>query len=421
MALKINLNLNQSFKLSPNIEQSVHLLKSTEAELENLISEYLSKNPYLELNENDRNKIVSKKSVAHLEEEFYPSNLQNITLKDHLHSNLFDLGFDQEDLFLAQFIIDYIDDNGYLTEDYQFFIDEMYLEGIEINNDKIKEIIYKLNKISSMGIGARSLSECLLFQLSDFEQEDEILITKNIVENFLNILANKNFNQLSKELKVPIEDIMNSFNIIKKLNPKPGLKYGSNESLNYLVSDVNVRSINNELFIDFNNNYQSLKLAELPKEEISDIELFNQAKWFLKNINYRKINLIRIIKYIFKHHKKFIESKELDSVLTVKMTAKALELHESTVSRILSSKYVETPHGIFPLKFFFSHEINDSLKTNVLLKIKNIIDNEDKNFPLSDSKILLTLLEENITISRRTITKYREQLGFLSATKRKVK
>ncbi len=420
MALKINLNLNQSFKLSPNIEQSVHLLKSTEAELENLISEYLSKNPYLELNENDRNKIVSKKSVAHLEEEFYPSNFQNITLKDHLHSNLFDLGFDQEDLFLAQFIIDYIDDNGYLTEDYQFFIDEMYLEGIEINNDKIKEIIYKLNKISSMGIGARSLSECLLFQLSDFEQEDEILITKNIVENFLNILANKNFNQLSKELKVPIEDIMNSFNIIKKLNPKPGLKYGSNESLNYLVSDVNVRSINNELFIDFNNNYQSLKLAELPKEEISDIELFNQAKWFLKNINYRKINLIRIIKYIFKHHKKFIESKELDSVLTVKMTAKALELHESTVSRILSSKYVETPHGIFPLKFFFSHEINDSLKTNVLLKIKNIIDNEDKNFPLSDSKILLTLLEENITISRRTITKYREQLGILSATKRKV-
>ena len=419
MALKINLNLNQSFKLSPNIEQSVHLLKSTEAELENLISEYLSKNPYLELNENDRNKIVSKKSVAHLEEEFYPSNFQNITLKDHLHSNLFDLGFDQEDLFLAQFIIDYIDDNGYLTEDYQFFIDEMYLEGIEINNDKIKEIIYKLNKISSMGIGARSLSECLLFQLSDFEQEDEILITKNIVENFLNILANKNFNQLSKELKVPIEDIMNSFNIIKKLNPKPGLKYGSNESLNYLVSDVNVRSINNELFIDFNNNYQSLKLAELPKEEISDIELFNQAKWFLKNINYRKINLIRIVKYIFKHHKKFIESKELDSVLTVKMTAKALELHESTVSRILSSKFVETPHGVFPLKFFFSHEINDSLKTNVLLKIKNIIDNEDKNFPLSDSKILLTLLEENITISRRTITKYREQLGILSATKRK--
>ena len=419
MALKINLNLNQSFKLSPNIEQSVHLLKSTEAELENLISEYLSKNPYLELNENDRNKIVSKKSVAHLEEEFYPSNFQNITLKDHLHSNLFDLGFDQEDLFLAQFIIDYIDDNGYLTEDYQFFIDEMYLEGIEINNEKIKEIIYKLNKISSMGIGARSLSECLLFQLSDFEQEDEILITKNIVENFLNILANKNFNQLSKELKVPIEDIMNSFNIIKKLNPKPGLKYGSNESLNYLLSDINVRSINNELSIDFNNDYQSLKLAELPKEEISDIELFNQAKWFLKNINYRKINLIRIVKYIFKHHKKFIESKELDSVLTVKMTAKALELHESTVSRILSSKFVETPHGIFPLKFFFSHEINDSLKTNVLLKIKNIIDNEDKNFPLSDSKILLTLLEENITISRRTITKYREQLGILSATKRK--
>jgi RNA polymerase sigma-54 factor len=419
MALKINLNLNQSFKLSPNIEQSVHLLKSTEAELENLISEYLSKNPYLELDENDRNKIDSKKSVAHQEEEFYPSNFQNITLKDHLHSNLFDLGFDQEDLFLAQFIIDYIDDNGYLTEDYQFFIDEMYLEGIETNNEKIKEIIYKLNKISSMGIGARSLSECLLFQLSDFEQEDEILITKNIVENFLNILANKNFNQLSKELKVPIEDIMNSFNIIKKLNPKPGLKYGSNESLNYLLSDVNVRSINNELFIDFNNNYQSLKLAELPKEEISDIELFNQAKWFLKNINYRKINLIRIVKYIFKHHKKFIESKELDSVLTVKMTAKALELHESTVSRILSSKFVETPHGIFPLKFFFSHEINDSLKTNVLLKIKNIIDNEDKNFPLSDSKILLTLLEENITISRRTITKYREQLGILSATKRK--
>jgi RNA polymerase sigma-54 factor len=198
MALSAHLTLKNSLKLSPNIEQSVTLLKSNEIEIELLIYDFLSKNPYLHLDDSEKiNLNYSAYSIENNEENISEKSIYGLSLKDYLLNNLFDLGLDYEDELLARLIIDYIDDNGYLTKDYEFFITELALDTIQANK-KIENIILKLNNISSPGIGARNLQECLKLQLDQFIQNQIVLHSKKIIENHLVELANKNFKKNSK-------------------------------------------------------------------------------------------------------------------------------------------------------------------------------------------------------------------------------
>jgi len=328
------------------------------------------------------------------------------------------LGLDYEDEVLARLIIDYIDDNGYLKEDYDFFITELALDSGTANK-KIKNLILKLNIISSPGIGARNLKECLIFQLDQFIRNQVVLDSKKIIGNHLVDLANKNFKKIAKILNLPPDHIIKCNEFILSLNPKPGLAYFSSDTSQFITPDIIIKNNGNKFNISLKNNYDSLKLFNLKKDEINDKDAYNQAKWFIKNLNYRKINIIRVVNAIFSHHKEFLNENILKSPLNIKTIANELEIHESTVSRIVNNKFVETPHGVFELKYFFINKVNNTSNKTIFDKIKAIIKNEDKFKPLSDSEILLTLGKENITISRRTVAKYREQLGILSASKRK--
>ena len=419
MALSAHLTLKNSLKLSPNIEQSVNLLKSNEIEIELLINDFLSKNPYLQLDDSEKiNLNYSASVIENNEENISENNIYGFSLKDYLLNNLFDLGLDYEDDVLARLIIDYIDDNGYLKEDYDFFITELALDS-DSANKKIKNLILKLNTISSPGIGARNLQECLIFQLDQFIQNQVVSDSKKIIENYLVDLANKNFKKIAKNLDLPPAHIIRCNEFIVSLNPKPGLAYLSLDTSQFITPDIVIKNNGNKFNISLKNNYDSLKLFNLNKDEINDKDLYNQAKWFIKNLNYRKINIIRVVNSIFSHHKEFLNENILQTPLNIKTIANELEIHESTVSRIVNNKFVETPHGIFELKYFFINEVNNTSNKTILDKIKAIIRDEDKARPLSDSQILLTLGKENITISRRTVSKYREQLGILSALKRK--
>lgn len=419
MALSAHLALKNSLKLSPNIEQSVNLLKSNEIEIELLINDFLSKNPYLQLDDSEKiNLNYSASVIENNEENISEDNIYGFSLKDYLLNNLFDLGLDYEDEVLARLIIDYIDDNGYLKEDYDFFIKELALDS-DTPNKKIKNLILKLNTISSPGIGARNLKECLMFQLDQFIQNQIVLDSKKIIENHLADLANKNFKKIAKNLNLSPDHIIKCNVFIVSLNPKPGLAYLSSNTSQFITPDIIIKNNGNKFNISLKNNYDSLKLFNLKKDEINDKDAFNQAKWFIKNLNYRKINIIRVVNAIFSHHKDFLNENILKSSLNIKTIANELEIHESTVSRIVNNKFIETPHGIFELKYFFINEVSNTSNKAILDKIKVIIRDEDKTKPLSDSQILLTLSRENITISRRTVTKYREQLGILSASKRK--
>ena len=419
MALSAHLTLKNSLKLSPNIEQSVTLLKSNEIEIELLIYDFLSKNPYLHLDDSEKiNLNYSAYSIENNEENISEKSIYGLSLKDYLLNNLFDLGLDYEDELLARLIIDYIDDNGYLTKDYEFFITELALDSIQANK-KIESIILKLNNISSPGIGARNLQECLKLQLDQFIQNQIVLHSKKIIENHLVELANKNFKKIAKDFKCSVNHILECNEFIVSLNPKPGLAYLSSDTSQFITPDIIIKNNGNEFNISLQNNYESLKLFNLKKEQINDKEAYNQAKWFIKNLNYRKINIIRVVNFIFTHHKDFLKGNILKSPLNIKTVANELQIHESTVSRIVNNKFVETPHGIFDLKYFFLNKVNNNSNKTILDKIRTIIKNEDKFKPFSDSEIHLTLGKENITISRRTIAKYREQLGILPASKRK--
>lgn len=419
MALSAHLTLKNSLKLSPNIEQSVTLLKSNEIEIELLIYDFLSKNPYLHLDDSEKiNLNYSARSIENNEENISEKSIYGLSLKDYLLNNLFDLGLDYEDELLARLIVDYIDDNGYLTKDYEFFITELALDTIQANK-KIESIILKLNNISSPGIGARNLQECLKLQLDQFIQNQIVLHSKKIIENHLVELANKNFKKIAKDFKCSVNHILECNEFIVSLNPKPGLAYLSSDTSQFITPDIIIKNNGNEFNISLQNNYESLKLFNLKKEEINDKEAYNQAKWFIKNLNYRKINIIRVVNFIFTHHKDFLKGNILKSPLNIKTVANELQIHESTVSRIVNNKFVETPHGIFDLKYFFLNKVNNNSNKTILDKIRTIIKNEDKFKPFSDSEIHLTLGKENITISRRTIAKYREQLGILPASKRK--
>ena len=419
MALSAHLTLKNSLKLSPNIEQSVTLLKSNEIEIELLIYDFLSKNPYLHLDDSEKiNLNYSAYSIENNEENISEKSIYGLSLKDYLLNNLFDLGLDYEDELLARLIIDYIDDNGYLTKDYEFFITELALDTIQANK-KIENIILKLNNISSPGIGARNLQECLKLQLDQFIQNQIVLHSKKIIENHLVELANKNFKKIAKDFKCSVNHILECNEFIVSLNPKPGLAYLSSDTSQFITPDIIIKNNGNEFNISLQNNYESLKLFNLKKEEINDKEAYNQAKWFIKNLNYRKLNIIRVVNFIFTHHKDFLKGNILKSPLNIKTVANELQIHESTVSRIVNNKFVETPHGIFDLKYFFLNKVNNNSNKTILDKIRTIIKNEDKFKPFSDSEIHLTLGKENITISRRTIAKYREQLGILPASKRK--
>jgi len=419
MALSAHLTLKNSLKLSPNIEQSVTLLKSNEIEIELLIYDFLSKNPYLHLDDSEKiNLNYSAYSIENNEENISEKSIYGLSLKDYLLNNLFDLGLDYEDELLARLIIDYIDDNGYLTKDYEFFITELALDTIQANK-KIENIILKLNNISSPGIGARNLQECLKLQLDQFIQNQIVLHSKKIIENHLVELANKNFKKIAKDFKCSVNHILECNEFIVSLNPKPGLAYLSSDTSQFITPDIIIKNNGNEFNISLQNNYESLKLFNLKKEQINDKEAYNQAKWFIKNLNYRKINIIRVVNFIFTHHKDFLKGNILKSPLNIKTVANELQIHESTVSRIVNNKFVETPHGIFDLKYFFLNKVNNNSNKTILDKIRAIIKNEDKFKPFSDSEIHLTLGKENITISRRTIAKYREQLGILPASKRK--
>lgn len=419
MALSAHLTLKNSLKLSPNIEQSVTLLKSNEIEIELLIYDFLSKNPYLHLDDSEKiNLNYSARSIENNEENISEKSIYGLSLKDYLLNNLFDLGLDYEDELLARLIVDYIDDNGYLTKDYEFFISELALDTIQANK-KIESIILKLNNISSPGIGARNLQECLKLQLDQFIQNQIVLDSKKIIENHLVELANKNFKKIAKDFKCSVNHILECNEFIVSLNPKPGLAYLSSDTSQFITPDIIIKNNGNEFNISLQNNYESLKLFNLKKEEINDKEAYNQAKWFIKNLNYRKINIIRVVNFIFTHHEDFLKGNILKSPLNIKTVANELQIHESTVSRIVNNKFVETPHGIFDLKYFFLNKVNNNSNKTILDKIRTIIKNEDKFKPYSDSEIHLTLGKENITISRRTIAKYREQLGILPASKRK--
>ena len=372
------------------------------------------------LNDDDSYDISIPKDNS--QEEFVRPDPSHISLAEHLIAQLKLHQLDEKEVLLGEYIIWNIDEDGYLSIDITSIA-----ESLEMTQEKVEKVLKLIQTFDPSGIAARNLQECLLIQLEEDTEKNRLPL--EIIGNHFDDFKNKRFEKIAKNLNVDLDEIRQSVEVIKKLNPKPGEGYFDiNE--NYIVPDLIVEKVGNEFiislnegdspFLRINESYRKLLLDKkgTSKDTRNYIKRkLESARWLINSIQQRKVTMLSVMKEIVNRQMDFFEKGPGNiKPMILKDIADAIEMDISTISRVTNGKYVQTDFGVFELKYFFSEKMKnaegDDISThNIKTKIKEIIENENKNKPLTDGDIGKMLDNDGIPIARRTVAKYREQLS----------
>ena len=454
MKIGYELTIEQTQKLSmtPELIQAIQILQYNNQELNEYIDKELLENPILEseyhkesdteididslrdqLIQADENVEAYKQWESHsTSDEYSYENFVafNYTLTEFLIEQLHFSSLKGQDAEIGRYIIENIDDNGYLS---------MSLEEIcsvlDVDLDSCERVLDVIHTFEPSGVGARDLNECLIIQLASLgELTDEI---EFIISNRLKDLADNKYALISKDMGISIAEVQGIADLIKTLEPKPGRGFDSDNSIKYIIPDIYVEETNGEYVVSANDvSTPSLHISSyynsLTEEAKSDKELsnylnnrFNSAMWLMKSIEQRKKTIYNVASAIVQFQNDFFAKGErFLKPLTLKQIAETVGVHESTVSRAINGKYMQCPRGVFELKYFFTggilNEDGSGVSSNSIKSmIKEFVDAEDDKKPLSDSKISEMLHEKGIDISRRTVAKYRDDIGILPSSKRR--
>ena len=444
MKLSFNLKLSQSLRLTPLLQQSIKLLQASQSELNQLIEDYLNDNIFLELEERVETNSVGQTNFNSSKEtsfkndysyELFDTEIKNQTLKEYLIENLSIFSFSDRDQIIFLILIDSINDDGYLIEPLEKIIETIPFEP-KAELKELENILTLIQNSSSPGIGARNLSECLSLQLKIVNGNKKLInIAIKITNEFLNLLGNKNYGVLKNNLNCNDKELNEAIKLIKSLNPKPGLVFQRIQPQDFIKADTKVEKSDNNwevsliednfLKLKINEDYQDIMKKESDKFNKEAKDKHQEAKWLIKSLRERSITIIRVSRAIMKKQSEFLEKGNLFlKPLILKIIAEELGLHESTISRVTTNKFISTPHGIFELKYFFGSTIkndygNDLSSKAILFKIKELIKNENPASPYSDEQLSILLKDEGIQIARRTIAKYRIALKILPSNQRK--
>jgi len=440
----------QKLKLSPQLFKAIHILELTLPELKELLEQEFQENPLIEiedknketipedyLEEDDWSDYFAKERDSNVEDlekkRAYRESLitKSPTLQEELLHQFRLNDITEEEYAIGEAIIGNIDDDGYLS---------VPLEEIakDLNKDikEVERILYLVQNLYPPGVGARDIRECLLIQLKRKNETDTIAF--KILENYFPEFKSKKYEKIIKELKITPEELKEAIKHISKLDPKPG-KLLSSEKPTYVIPELVLEEteegkllvkLNNEYIPSIRINQYYLKLLKDPHtpEEAKKYLQDNLSKgeWLIKAIAQRQETILKTAQYIIDVQEDFFKKgKEYLKPLTLTQVAEKIGIDESTVSRTINGKYIETPLGIFELKDFFKKAIKkekEVISVEFLKsKIEDLIKNEDPNNPLSDQEIAEKLKEEGITVARRTVTKYREELNILPSHLRKQK
>lgn len=461
--LKLQTKLTQQLVLTPQLQLSIKVLQLNHLELKESIELEVQENPVLEIDEKNNEAEIYESSddievskilenYSKLREEYeakyrsyqqksYDEEDENLWenfatkkpgLYDHLLWQLNLSHFTPEELRIGEEIIGDIDPDGYL----RVSVEEI-AQKLNVSSEVVENVLKKIQQFDPLGVGSRNLSECLLVQIEVFDSDKKDLL-KKIVTYHLEDLSKKNFRKIAQNLSISIEDVEDAFEIIKTLNPKPGQGFGFSEYDNqYIEPDVFVFKDGDEYKVILNregipslriNRQYELMLKNKQLDENTKNflqEKIKNAHWFVKSIHQRGSTILRVAKAIVEYQRDFFE-KGINYMrpLTLRDLSGMLELHESTISRVTSNKYMLTPNGLFEMKYFFSTGIRkigseDVASISVKQIIKELIEKEDPKSPLSDQEISDILKAKGYNIARRTVTKYRESLGILSSSMRK--
>lgn len=469
MKMNFNLNLVQSQKLvmTPELKQAIEILQFNSVELNDFIQDEMLSNPVLK-NENQpnthgedtpaqpaetqktldtkeifdkidwkdtqddyRNERYSKYQGGDQDEVNYDNFVASeTTLIEHLLSQL-ELsslkGFDKD---IGAFLIQMTDDNGYI----EVSLDEL-ANRFNMDVEAVEDVLYTLQSFDPQGVCARDLRECLLIQLSNGAYNDPV--ARDIVDSYIDDLAKNKLSKIAKDLSIDIEVVKSAIETIKTLEPKPGRMFASLRSVRYITPDVYIKVMDGEYVVVVNDTTAPrLRISNFYKKMLTATDVNDNAVDYInkklvdalkliKSIEQRRNTIFRVVTAILKAQYDFFEKGPVYlKTLTLKDIADEIGVHESTVSRAVSGKYLQCPRGLYEIKYFFQSGVSsvygdgvsaESIKT----VIKDLIDNENPKKPLSDQHVSDELNKLGIKISRRTVAKYRDELGILSTSKRK--
>ncbi len=476
VGMKQSMNLSQTLRMTPQLQQAIKLLQLSRMELETAVRKELEENPVLEENaenpgdgEGDSNTEVSGKDANSLQEgaeaaaqqdpqkqdefdwesyldtQYKPTqssgsgneeimNYENMisttaTLFDHLMWQIRNSGFNDEEQNLAGILVSYVDDDGYIKVPL-----EQVAEDEGVSKEDLESVLPFVQEFDPPGIGARDLQECLLIQAKHMQEDTKDFVI--LITNHLKDLEKKNYEGIAKTMGRDLEEIIDMTKIIYSMDPKPGRQFLSNDT-QYVSPDVYVYKVGDEYMVSLNedgmprlrisNFYKNVLQGKSSNSTTHEYiqEKLRAAVWLIKSIHQRQRTIYKVTESIVKHQRDFFEKGPgFIKPMILRDIANDIGMHESTVSRVTTAKYVHTPRGIFELKYFFNSGINtddgDALASeSVKLKIKSLVAVEDPKIPLSDQKIVDLLKKDGIQIARRTVAKYRDVLKILPSSKRK--
>jgi RNA polymerase sigma-54 factor len=355
------------------------------------------------------------------------------TLREHLMEQVRLTGTSARDRALAELIIDALDDNGYLEEP----LDEIHARlpaELDVELDELRTALSLVQSLDPVGVGARSAGECLALQIRRLPGVPMVTrrMALKIVEGYLSWFAQREFNKLKKALDCDDEDLREAQTVIRQCNPHPGAAFASSVS-DYVVPDVVVRhtksgwsvSLNQEVMPRLRVNSLYASLLKQGKSESQMSAQLQEAKWLIKNMRQRFETILRVAQAIVDRQRNFFSHGAVAMrPLVLREIADTLGLHESTISRVTTQKYMLTPHGMFELKYFFGSHVateagGEASSTAIRALIAQLTGAEDPKNPLSDSKIAEMLGEQGMVIARRTVAKYREALKIPPVSLRK--
>lgn len=431
MELSFNLKQEQTLKLTltPQLRQAIEILQFSSLELLEYLHEQQMENPLIELEGLYQyiHDVPVESSRTQTEERNWFNQVLSAaeTLQERLEAQLLEFPLSDEIKQIGKFLIGNVDERGYLD----ISVGEA-AACVGVPEAKIEEAIACLQQMDPPGVCARDLKECLLLQLRRLAPDDGLAM--RMVEESLEELAQGKIQLLAQRYGVSPGAIQRAYDRIQSLNPHPGLAYSA-EAPRYLIPDVQIEKVNGEYVVilldhwlpHFRINPDYHQMIQNGDERVASYlrEKLNAALWIARSIEQRRLTLYRVVECLVEEQREFLEKgKAFLRPLTLRQVADKLGMHESTVSRATSGKYAQTPRGLIELKAFFSHGIgteDEISPERVKLRLKELIDGEDKRKPLSDQKLAELLSVEGICLSRRTVAKYREEMRIPSSAKRR--
>jgi RNA polymerase sigma-54 factor len=474
MRQSLQLKIGQQLTMTPQLQQAIKLLQLSSLDLQQEIQQALYSNPLLELNEeleyaepdtssNEEDPMTAERSwdddtipeelpVDARWDDIYPASpgtsqnshqesrdfdsFHSVTesLQDHLRWQLNLTPMSETDRYIAEAIIDSVNEQGFLEVDIRELQES--LEQHEIEADEVIAVLHRVQQFDPPGVCAANLKDCLLIQLRQFNADTPYLKEAiTLVTDHIQMVAERDYVHLRKLTGYEQETLQEAIRLIQTLNPKPGEKI-NNFDVEYVVPDARVFkfqgtwqvSLNNDVTPKIGINQQYADLIRRADNSDDNTFLRNQlqeARWFLRSLESRNETLLRVSTCIVEMQRGFLEhGPEAMRPMILADIAERLELHESTISRVTTQKYMDTPQGVFELKYFFSSHVNTSAggecsSTAIRAMLKKMITEENPAKPLSDNKIASMFDDKGIQVARRTVAKYREAMGIPTSSERK--